>query len=142
MAISKRFIKKLPEYAWEYIQECENNTVEQATNKGVVKIKSRHIPTIQYFLRIWLPRKYGQTIVRSTWYEWLNQRDENGNTNEKSDTIQKIDEIFKALAVDIVATEGKGIFYAKNRLGMTDKQQVDTNANVNILNIDPIGEDE
>jgi hypothetical protein len=43
----------------------------------------------------------------------------------KSDTIKSIDALFTALATDIVANEGKGIFYAKNKLGMTDKQQVD-----------------
>jgi hypothetical protein len=36
-------------------------------------------------------------------------------------TIKSIDDQFKALAEDIVANEGKGIFYAKNRLGMSDK---------------------
>ena len=38
-----------------------------------------------------------------------------------SDTIKRIDELFNALALDIVANEGKGIFYAKNKLGMTDR---------------------
>ena len=38
-----------------------------------------------------------------------------------SNTIKSIDNQFKALAEDIVANEGKGIFYAKNRLGMSDK---------------------
>jgi hypothetical protein len=42
-----------------------------------------------------------------------------------SNTIKSIDDQFNALATDIVANEGKGIFYAKNKLGMTDKQQVD-----------------
>jgi hypothetical protein len=38
-----------------------------------------------------------------------------------SDTLKKIREYFDSVAEDIVANEGKGIFYAKNRLGMTDK---------------------
>jgi hypothetical protein len=42
-----------------------------------------------------------------------------------SNTIKSIDDQFNALATDIVANEGKGIFYAKNKLGMTDKQQLD-----------------
>jgi uncharacterized protein YfaP (DUF2135 family) len=42
-----------------------------------------------------------------------------------SDTIKSIDDDFKALAEDIVANEGKGIFYAKNRLGMHDKQHIE-----------------
>jgi hypothetical protein len=140
MAFSQEYIEKLAEYAWVYIQECEDATIEMATNKGIQKIKSRHIPTISYFLRIWLPRKGMDAPTRKTWYEWLKQKDEDGEPNEKSDTIKSIDDIFRALAEDIVATEGKGIFYAKNRLGMTDRQQVDTTANVNILTIDPIGD--
>jgi len=85
-------------------------------------VMDRHIPTIDYFLRIWIPiiRKE-KAIVPSTWYEWLN-----GDDKLKSETIKKIDELFKALASDIVANEGKGIFYAKNRLGMHDRQQVET----------------
>jgi hypothetical protein len=43
-----------------------------------------------------------------------------------SDTIKTIDNDFNALARDIVANEGKGIFYAKNKLGMHDRQQVET----------------
>jgi len=50
----------------------------------------------------------------------------NGEDKLKSDTIKRIDELFKGLASDIVANEGKGIFYAKNRLGMHDRQQVET----------------
>jgi hypothetical protein len=37
------------------------------------------------------------------------------------DTIKNIEGMFTALATDIVANEGKGIFYAKNKLGMTDR---------------------
>jgi len=43
-----------------------------------------------------------------------------------SDTIKKITEDFKALAISIVANEGKGIFYGKNFLGMHDRQQLET----------------
>jgi hypothetical protein len=49
-----------------------------------------------------------------------------GEDKLKFETIKKIDELFKSLASDIVANEGKGIFYAKNRLGMHDRQQVET----------------
>jgi hypothetical protein len=50
------------------------------------------------------------------------------NTDDKlkSDTIKKIDDLFKGLAVYLMGNEGKGIFYAKNRLGMHDRQQVET----------------
>ena len=85
-------------------------------------VMDRHIPTIDYFLRIWIPLiKKEKSIVRSTYYEWLQSDDQ-----IKSDTIKKIDELFKSLAADIVANEGKGIFYAKNRLGMHDRQQLET----------------
>lgn len=40
-------------------------------------------------------------------------------------TIKRISDLFIALAIDIVANEGKGIFYAKNKLGMTDKAVIE-----------------
>lgn len=137
MAKSEEFIKNLEEYAYKYIDECLENKKQFPTGSGkVVSVKDRHIPTIDYFLRIWLPRELGETISRQTWYRWLNEN------MDKSDTIKRIDAVFKSLAVDIVANEGKGIFYAKNRLGMHDKQQVDMNNNVQILNIDPLDDKE
>ena len=57
------------------------------------------------------------TLCRSTYYNWL--RSENP---EIMDTIKNIEGMFNALALDIVANEGKGIFYAKNKLGMSDKE--------------------
>jgi len=121
--IPQDFIDKLPEYAEEYIHECLNNTKEVVSGSGrVVNQRERHIPTIAYFLNIWLPFNKGKSINRKTYYEWLKSDNEN-----KSNTIKSIDELFSALATDIVANEGKGIFYAKNKLGMTDKQQLDGN---------------
>ncbi len=64
------------------------------------------------------------TITRETYYAWLKGQDE-----LKSDTIKKVDDNFKALAADIVANEGKGIFYAKNKLGWTDKHTQDITLN-------------
>jgi hypothetical protein len=93
------------------------------SNKGdIVMVLDRHIPTIDYFLRIWIPivRK-DKSIHRDTYYAWLNS-----DEKLKSDTIKKIDDLFKGLAIDIVGNEGKGIFYAKNRLGMHDRQQLET----------------
>ena len=123
MSYSKEYIKNLELWAIEYIEECSSHKKETLSNKGEIALVSdRHIPTIDYFLRIWIPIiKKEKAIVRSSWYEWLN-----GDDKLKSDTIKKIDELFKALASDIVANEGKGIFYAKNRLGMHDRQQVET----------------
>jgi hypothetical protein len=138
MAKSEEFIKELPELAWKYIQECMDNKVSKLSNIGkVIEVKDRHIPTIDYFLRIWLPKNNGESITRETWYTWLRQ-----DGNLKSDTIKEIDEIFTALATDIVANEGKGIFYAKNRLGMSDRQELSIGANVNLLNIDPLNDGE
>jgi hypothetical protein len=44
----------------------------------------------------------------------------------KSHTIKNIDAEFIALGKNIVANEGKGIFYAKNKFGMHDRQQLET----------------
>ena len=123
MAYSDDFIKHLEELAYLYIQECISHQKETVSNKGeIVLVQDRHIPTIDYFLRIWIPLvKKEKTIHRDTYYTWLKSDDQ-----LKSDTIKKIDDTFKCLAKDIVANEGKGIFYAKNALGMHDRQQVET----------------
>ena len=119
----KELIEKLEVSAYEYIEECLSNTKQHATGSGkVVEVSDRHIPTIDFFLRIWLPKEKGMEFIsRRTWYDWLNSEE-----GERSLTIKRIDEVFKALASDIVANEGKGIFYAKNRLGMHDKQHLET----------------
>ncbi|MFN6357638.1 MAG: hypothetical protein ACK4XL_02235 [Bacteroidota bacterium] len=109
---------ELEKFAWDYIKECLNNTKQHPTASGkIALIKDRHIPTISYFLKIWLPMQGKPTISRSTYYNWLNTHDD-----AKLDTIKRIEGYFEALAIDIVANEGKGIFYAKNKLGMTDRQ--------------------
>jgi hypothetical protein len=110
--------EQLEAFAWEYISECINNKKEQPTASGKIALVSeRHLPTIAYFLKIWLPMKGKPTLCRSTYYNWL--RSENP---EIMDTIKNIEGMFNALALDIVANEGKGIFYAKNKLGMSDKE--------------------
>lgn len=119
---SKEFIESLPEYAEKYLRECLSHTKEIVSSSGkIVEVMDRHIPTIDYFLNIWLPLLKLETIHRDTYYTWLRSDDQ-----LKSDTIKKIDDAFKALATDIVANEGKGIFYAKNRLGMHDKQHIES----------------
>jgi hypothetical protein len=119
MAKSNEFIKFLNEYSDKYILECLANTKQVVSGSGkVIDVRDRHIPTTLFFLNIWLPMISKTTIVRSTYYLWLKSDDE-----LKSDTIKSIDEKFKALAADIVANEGKGIFYAKNKLGWTDRVQ-------------------
>ena len=123
MAKSEEFIINLEQYAQRYIDICIGHTKEVVSGSGkVVKIEDRHIPTIAFFLNIWLPRNLGESISRPTYYEWIKSEDD-----IKSNTIKKIDENFKALAGDIVANEGKGIFYAKNKLGWTDKHVTDLN---------------
>jgi hypothetical protein len=125
MAKSIEFITELPNYANQYIDVCLNHTKEVATGSGkIVEQRERHIPTIAFFLNIWLPRNIGDSIARKTYYEWLYSSDE-----LKSNTIKKIDDLFQSLAADIVANEGKGIFYAKNKLGWTDRQTQEVNVN-------------
>ena len=136
-AKSEEFIKALPLKADEYIELCINNTKEVATGSGkIVELKERHIPTIAYFLHIWLPKQLGDTVVKDTYYRWLK-----GDDETKSDCIKKIDDKFKSLAGDIVANEQKGIFYAKNKLGMTDKveaknENINLNTTVEIIKLD------
>jgi len=128
---SAEFILSIEKYAEKYISECLANTKEVVSGSGkVLEVRDRHIPTIEYFLNIWLPLLKLETMARSTYYEWLKSEDE-----KKSNTIKKINDTFKALATDIVANEGKGIFYAKNRLGMHDKQHIE-NKNVERFDFD------
>ena len=113
--------KELEGFAWQYIQECINHKREHPTATGnIVLITDRHLPTLSYFLKIWLPLKGLPTLCRSTYYNWLKSNDMN-----VMDSIKNIEGMFTALATDIVANEGKGIFYAKNKLGMTDRQQIE-----------------
>jgi len=120
---SDKFILNLLNLAEEYVNECLSNTKDFVTNKGeVIQIQDRHLPTIQYFLNIWIPLiKKDKTIGRTTYYEWLKSEDK-----IKQNTIKKIEDLFHSLSKDIVANEGKGIFYAKNCLGMHDRQQIET----------------
>ena len=113
--------EQLEAFAWEYINECINNKREHPTASGnVVLITERHLPTIAYFLKIWLPMKGKPTLCRSTYYNWLKSED-----TSIMDTIKNIESMFNALAIDIVANAGKGIFYAKNKLGMSDKPEAE-----------------
>ena len=116
-------INELLRLADEYCDHCIESTKEVVSGSGkLVQQRERHLPYIRYFLYHWLRREHKQfyMLKKSQFYEALSD-----NSHPLSDTIKNIDESFKALATDIVANEGKGIFYAKNKLGMTDKQQVD-----------------
>lgn len=119
---SEDFVHRLAELADAYISECMSHTKEVVSGSGkVVEVMDRHIPTIDYFINIWIPLLKLEKISRKTYYEWLK-----GDDVLKRDTIKRIDDLFKSLAKDIVANEGKGIFYAKNALGMHDRQQIET----------------
>lgn len=99
-----------------YCDHCIASTKEVATPKGPVSVKERHLPTVSYFLSHWLRQKHFDFYTRGNWYVAMKNAD-----HPCFDTIKRIDSMFNALATDIVANEGKGIFYAKNKLGMTDR---------------------
>lgn len=121
--MNEEFLNKLSELSDQYIECCLHHTKEVATGSGkIVELKERHIPTIAYFLNIWIPLNHTKTISRVTYYNWL--RGDMGEAKKK--VIEEIDEKFKALAGDIVANEQKGIFYAKNKLGWTDRLDSNT----------------
>jgi hypothetical protein len=112
MAYSDEFILHLEELAHIYIEECLNHKKEMISNKGdIVLVLDRHIPTIDYFLRIWIPivRK-DKSIHRDTYYTWLNSDDQ-----LKSDTIKKIDDLFKGLALTLLAMRARE--YSMQRTG-------------------------
>ena len=115
--------------AEQYCDECIESTKEVATGSGkIVEVRERHLPTINYFLMHYLRRKHFDFYKRTNFYEAIKN-----DSHPLSNTIKSIDESFKCLAKDIVANEGKGIFYAKNALGMHDKQY---NENKNVERFD------
>ena len=131
MAYSQEVVDQLEDLAFKYVQECLNNTKPHVAGNGkVIDVPDRHIPTIDYFLRIWIPIQLGMELIkRRTWYDWLNTE------SAKSRTIKNINSEFEALGKDIVANEGKGIFYAKNKFGMHDRQHIE-NKNVEKFDFD------
>ena len=131
MAYSQEVVDQLEDLAFKYVQECLNNTKPHVAGNGkVIEVPDRHIPTIYYFLRIWIPIQLGMELMnRRTWYRWLNEE------SPKSLTIKNINSEFEALGKDIVANEGKGIFYAKNKFGMHDRQHIE-NKNVEKFDFD------
>lgn len=123
--------KELMQQAVDYCNDCINSTKTHVAGSGkVVKVEDRKIPTIGYFLYHWLRMNQYEFYKRTNWYTAKNDE-----SHPLSDTIKEIDSLFKELAVDIVANEGKGIFYAKNRLGMHDKQHIE-NKNVDKFDFD------
>jgi len=118
---------KLLELAEKYIDECELSIKEIATGKGVHEVKERKIPTIKYWVIYWLKKQGFDFYTRRHFYRAIDD-----SNHPLCPTLKNIRETFDAIAEDVVANEGKGIFYAKNRLGMSDKQE---NQNNNIYRI-------
>jgi hypothetical protein len=111
---------ELMRHAIEYCDNCIANTTEVVAASGkVVKRRDRHIPTIGYFLLHWLRRERFDFYKRHNWYTAMRNE-----SHPYSHTIKEINNMFDDLARDIVANEGKGIFYAKNKLNMHDKQHL------------------
>ena len=125
---SPDFAYKLLELAKQYVRECEEHTKQTTAAYKIVELKDRKLPTIDYFIHIWLPKHSEETLSRSGFYRWLDSEDP-----VKIDTIKKIQTIFKALAKDVVANEGKGIFYAKNFLNMSDQVNTDSTIKIEIV---------
>jgi hypothetical protein len=126
MSKSKEFIETLEAQSEIYLSECLAHTKQHATGSGkVVDVQDRHIPTVDFFLNIWLGIVNKETISRQTWYRWLKTEGDENDEKLKRDTIKRITLRFNSLARDIVANEGKGIFYAKNALNMHDKQHIE-----------------
>lgn len=119
--------------AWQYVQECEENTNEKMSSTGkVLHVRERKIPTINYFLLIWLSKKGKPTISRSTFYRWLkSHKDGNETPNETGGIYEAIfntKRMFDAVAVDILANDNKGntsALYAKNYLKWSESNKTE-----------------
>jgi hypothetical protein len=121
---------KLMELAYGYCDDCMAGKKEVATGSGkIVEIRDRHVPTIDYFLDHWLRKHNFEFYQRMNL--WKIRQDP---THPYYEITTHIVAMFKSLATDIVANEGKAIFYAKNALGMTDRQQTE-NTNIDTITI-------
>jgi hypothetical protein len=122
--------EKLMELAFAYCDNCMGGTKEVATGSGkIVEIRDRFVPTIDYFLDHWLRKHDFEFYTRMGL--WKIRQDP---THPYHDTANRMVTMFKSLAIDIVANEGKAIFYAKNALGMTDRAMTE-NTNIDTITI-------
>ena len=122
--------EKLMDLAYAYCDDCMSGTKEVATGSGkIVSIRDRFVPTIDYFLHHWLRKHEFEFYTKMGL--WKVRQDP---THPYHEISNKIVDMFKALATDIVANEGKAIFYAKNALGMTDRA-VTENTNIDTITI-------
>ena len=118
------------ELAYAYCDNCMLGKKEVATGSGkIVEIRDRYVPTIDYFLDHWLRTQNKEFYTRMQL--WTIRQDP---THPYYDLVTHIVSMFKSLAIDIVANEGKAIFYAKNALGMTDRATTE-NTNVETITI-------
>lgn len=116
--------------AYAYCDNCMLGKKEVATGSGkIVEIRDRYVPTIDYFLDHWL-RLHNKEFYHRMQL-WTIRQDP---THPYYELVTHIVSMFKSLAVDIVANEGKAIFYAKNALGMTDKAMTE-NTNIDTITI-------
>ena len=133
MANKHRDIDKdeLMRYAIEYCDECIEAVKTVTASYKLVQIPERHIPTVDYFLHHWLRRErpefHSKMIKESQWY---NARED--SNHPLSETIKEVTKVFHSLSRDIVANEGKGIFYGKNALGMSDRRDDTTEGKIQI----------
>lgn len=121
-------LEEITRKAYEYVNFCLESTKEVPTSGGIRIIRERHIPTIMYFLLVWMPRQDVKFYKLRNYYKVLSDI-----THPAHETVKEIDEIFRALAADIVANEGKGIFYAKNLLGWTDRAKTEEKQEISIF---------
>lgn len=107
--------------AEEYATERIEHTKTLISNSGkTIEIEDRMLPTVKYWLMHWMKNKGYDFYTRQYFYEAISNE-----AHPLSDTLKSIRFYFDAISEDIVANEGKGIFYAKNRLGMHDKQHIE-----------------
>jgi hypothetical protein len=122
--------EKLMELAFAYCDNCMEGQKQVATGSGkIVEIRDRFVPTIDYFLDHWL-RKHDFEFYTKMGL-WKVRQDP---THPYHEVANRIVFMFKSLAIDIVANEGKAIFYAKNALGMTDRATTE-NTNIDTITI-------
>ena len=136
MSKNKTYLSNLKDYAFIYIDECENKRQEKLSNKGeIIKVEDRKNPTIDYFLTYWLPKncKKNKTISRSTYYRWIKWE----NT-DKQKVIEEIKNLIDSMQLDVAANEGKGIPYLKYKFGWVDKSESKIQNSVSFLSVDPM----
>ena len=125
---------KLLDLAYAYCDDCIDNLKKVTASYKIVSIPERMIPTIGYFTNHWMRRKKFDFYSRGYFYEVMKKED-----HPLNDTIKEIQVMFNDLGENIVANEGKGIFWAKNKLmmgneGMRDGSEGDNKIVIEVVN--------